>query len=62
MVTGAYVLVAILTRLAEAAGLHTCGCSAHCWCKRPLLSTFRWVFPYGHRSIDPDEKELLARN
>jgi hypothetical protein len=58
---GAYVLVAVLTRLAEGVGLHRCGCSAECWCKRPPLSVFRWVFPYGHRSVDPREKELLAR-
>ena len=24
-----------------------CGCAADCWCKRPIPSTFRWVFPYG---------------
>lgn len=48
-VIGAYVVVAALTRLAEAAGLHRCGCNADCWCQRPLLSLFRWVFPYGHR-------------
>jgi hypothetical protein len=25
-----------------------CGCAADCWCQRPVLSTFRWVFPWRH--------------
>lgn len=48
-VVGAYVLTAVLTRLVEAAGLRRCECRADCWCKRPVLSTFRWVFPRWHR-------------
>jgi hypothetical protein len=59
---GAYVLVAVLSRLAEAAGAQRCGCAQDCWCKRPVLSTFRWVFPYGHQSIDAREKEVLAKS
>jgi len=57
---GAYLAVAVTTRLVEIAGLHRCGCAGDCWCKRPVLSTFRWVFPYGHRAVDPREKETLA--
>lgn len=59
-VFGAYLAVAVTTRLAEIAGLHGCGCAADCWCQRPVVSTVRWVFPYGHRPVDPHEKEALA--
>jgi hypothetical protein len=27
----------------------TCGCHEDCWCKRPGLSLFRWVFPFWHK-------------
>ena len=47
---GCYLLVAALARLAEVAGLQRCDCAEDCWCKRPALSTFRWVFPIGHRT------------
>lgn len=46
---GAYLLVALSVRLVEAAGGVRCECDEACWCKRPMLSTFRWVFPFGHR-------------
>ena len=57
---GGYVLLAALTRLGEAAGVQSCGCAEDCWCKRPVLSTFRWVFPWRHRGVDRHEKEDLA--
>lgn len=57
---GAHLLVALSVRLVEALGGVRCGCDEGCWCKRPLLSTFRWVFRYGHRSVDPGDKEALA--
>lgn len=57
---GAYVLTAVVTRLAEEAGLRRCGCTAACWCKTQSRSVFRWVFPFGHQSFDPHEKERLA--
>jgi hypothetical protein len=57
---GGYVLIAVLNRVAEALGLRRCGCAPDCWCKRPVLSIFRWVFPYGHRGYSPHEKEMLA--
>jgi len=25
----------------------TCGCRPDCWCKKPVLSTFRWAIPAG---------------
>lgn len=49
-IAGPYLLAALMTRAAEAAGIRECGCDDECWCKRPGLSAFRWVFPRGHRS------------
>jgi hypothetical protein len=49
MVAG-YVLLALVTRAKEAAGAYACGCDPDCWCKRPGLSLFRWVFPRGHKN------------
>jgi hypothetical protein len=46
---GLYLLFAIIGRFVEGMGAVECGCSADCWCRRPVLSTFRWVFPFGHR-------------
>ncbi len=46
---GLYVCLALGTRATEAAGLHRCACSSACWCKKLLLSAFRWVMPVGHR-------------
>jgi len=57
---GAYVLVAVLNRVAEVLGLQRCGCAPGCCCKRPVLGIFRWVFPYRHRGYSPHEKELRA--
>ena len=47
---GAYLLVAAGNRVAEHFGAMACGCAQDCWCHRPGLSLFRWVFPWGHRS------------
>lgn len=46
---GLYVMFAIIGRFVESMGAVECGCADDCWCKRPGLSTFRWVFPFGHR-------------
>ena len=46
-----YLLFAVIGRFVEGMGAVTCGCSADCWCKRPVLSLFRWVFPYRHRGV-----------
>ena len=53
-------VVAAITRVAEAAGLRTCGCADDCWCRRPGLELFRWIVPFGHASLDPDEKAARA--
>jgi hypothetical protein len=45
-----YVILGLITRAREAAGAYTCGCDPDCWCKRPGLSLFRWVFPRLHRN------------
>jgi hypothetical protein len=46
---GLYLLFAVIGRFVEGMGAVECGCADDCWCKRPVLSTFRWVFPWGHR-------------
>ena len=43
-----YVVIALVARAKEAAGLITCDCYPDCWCKKPGLSVFRWVFPRYH--------------
>lgn len=45
-----YLLFALIGRFVEGMGAVLCGCEARCWCKKPVLSTFRWVFRVGHRS------------
>lgn len=54
---GLYLLCALAGRFVESMGVVRCACSGDCWCRRPGLSAFRWVFPYGHRLAiegDPD--------
>jgi hypothetical protein len=48
-IAGLYLLLAVISRLMERAGVMRCGCSATCWCQRPGLKPFRWVFPWRHR-------------
>jgi hypothetical protein len=48
---GLYVTAALIGRLLEATGRTQCGCAADCWCKKPVLSTFRWVFPWRHHYV-----------
>ena len=49
VITGVYLAMAALGHARERAGSATCGCQSDCWCKRPGLRVFRWVFPVGHR-------------
>jgi hypothetical protein len=44
-----YLVLALVGRAKEAAGVYTCACYENCWCKKPGLSLFRWVFPRFHR-------------
>jgi hypothetical protein len=46
-----YVLCGVVGRVVEGMGVVRCGCAADCWCRRPGLSTLRWVFPFRHRSV-----------
>jgi hypothetical protein len=63
IVVGGYLLLAVSTRVAEARGLMRCGCSDDCWCKRPGLSAFRWVLPFGHHGgLTPEEKRRLVEH
>lgn len=50
VVHGGYLLLAVGNKVAEAAGAMRCGCANDCWCKRPGLNLFRWVFPWRHSS------------
>jgi hypothetical protein len=43
-----YLVIALATRAKEEAGMMTCDCYADCWCRKPGLSLFRWVFPRFH--------------
>lgn len=54
-----YLLAALIGRVSEQQGRSVCGCSPECWCKRPVLSVFRWVFPFGHRGSSADDKAAL---
>jgi len=54
-----YVLLALVGRAKEAAGIYACECYADCWCKKPGLSLFRWVFPRFHHLPVNDEGVLL---
>lgn len=45
---GLYLLFALIGRFVEGMGAVSCECLDDCWCKRPVLSAFRWVFPWGH--------------
>lgn len=46
--------------LVERMGRIRCGCAVDCWCRRPGLSLFRWVFPWWHRTAHtPEEKAQL---
>jgi hypothetical protein len=48
---GLYLLFAVTGRFVEGMGAIECGCADDCWCKGPVLGTFRWVFPWSHRCL-----------
>ncbi|SFB38394.1 hypothetical protein SAMN05192575_109130 [Nocardioides alpinus] len=60
IVLGGYILLALGNKAAEAAGAIRCGCANECWCKRPGLNLFRWVFPWEHTSRLTDEEKVKA--
>jgi hypothetical protein len=55
-----FLLLAVLGHYLEHLGVTHCGCAPECWCKRPGLSFFRWVIPWGHRFPVPDSGALGA--
>ncbi|MBC9822120.1 hypothetical protein [Terrabacter sp. MAHUQ-38] len=50
LAVGLYLAAAVVGLVRERAGLIACGCADDCWCHRPGLRVFRWVFPRGHKS------------
>jgi hypothetical protein len=59
-----YVLLGLTWRAKEAAGMITCGCYPDCWCKKPGLSIFRWVFPRYHHNpgLEAWKKQQLGES
>ena len=55
---GVYLLFAVIGRFVERMGAVQCDCPQTCWCKKPVLSTFRWVAPFAHQM--PELKEPLS--
>jgi hypothetical protein len=56
-----YLVLALTSRAKEAAGFLTCDCYPDCWCRKPGLSLFRWVFPRFHHNPGLEEwKERQA--
>jgi hypothetical protein len=53
---GSYLLVALFGMVMEGLGARQCGCSQECWCHKPGLSLFRWVFPVGHLGSEQDKR------
>ncbi|MDQ3915126.1 MAG: hypothetical protein M3323_07325 [Actinomycetota bacterium] len=47
-----YIAAAVRGLAKERSGELRCACEADCWCKKPGLSLFRWVFPFGHSLSD----------
>jgi hypothetical protein len=55
-----YVLAGLVSLGLERIGYYSCGCLPDCWCKRPALRVFRWVFPYGHHlALSAEAKRSL---
>jgi hypothetical protein len=59
-----YVTLALYYRAREAVGLLTCECYPDCWCRKPGLSIFRWVFPRFHhnRSLEAWKKRQFEES
>ena len=60
IVVGLYLGAAVVGLVRERLGLVSCGCAGDCWCHRPGLRLFRWVFPRGHKSAwSAEDKAML---
>jgi hypothetical protein len=44
-----YIGAALVGHAQERRGAIKFQCQEDCWCRRPGLSLFRWVFPLGHK-------------
>jgi hypothetical protein len=36
-----------------------CSCQPDCWCQKPGLRHFRWVFPIGHKDVSARWKQEM---
>jgi hypothetical protein len=45
-----YLNLALASKAKEAAGFLSWDCYPDCWCRKPGLSLFRWVFPRFHHN------------
>ncbi len=52
LVAALYLAAAVWGLVKESRGELHCACEPHCWCKKPGLRVFRWVFPFGHSVSD----------
>ncbi len=52
LVAALYLAAAVWGLVKEARGDLRCTCEPDCWCKKPGLRVFRWVFPFGHSLKD----------
>lgn len=34
-----------------------CDCQSACWCKQPGLRHFRWLLPFGHQAMPPEDPD-----
>lgn len=48
VVAALYLAAAAWGLAKESRGELHCECEGDCWCKKPGLRLFRWVFPLGH--------------
>ncbi len=47
-----YLAAALRSLAKESQGELQCPCQPDCWCKKPGLALFRWVFPFRHSLSD----------
>jgi hypothetical protein len=55
----AYTTLGLITRAQEDNGDRRCTCLPNCWCQRPLIGIYRWVFPFMHRDIGEVARDPL---
>jgi hypothetical protein len=52
-----YIVAGLIGLALERAGVAQCPCEPDCWCKRPGLNVFRWVFPRCHHIAPHEERQ-----